>query len=255
MKTLVFTDLDDTLFQTLAKTPPGQHHVATLNSHGEAHSFMTHAQVTFLEHLQQMGTVIPTTGRSIKGFARVQIPFHGPAILNHGATILGLPTADGVRSVDQDWLERTRQISAAHRSGLQDIANALQTRFSQERLELPVTVQTEHDLDVYTLVKAVQFDAIIMARARALALELRPQYPEFHVFALGRTISFLPTGINKRAAVLELQQRVRNAEPLLSIGVGDTLTDADFMSACDYAITPQSSQILRALQGLHHVVQ
>jgi hydroxymethylpyrimidine pyrophosphatase-like HAD family hydrolase len=255
VKTLVFTDLDDTLFQTRAKTPPGPHHVATTDARGQAHSFMTDAQIAFLEHLRRLGSVIPTTGRSIAGFARVQIPFHSPAIVNHGATILGAPATDGTRIVDQDWLERTRQISAAHRVGLHDIANALQTRFARERLELPVTVQTEHALALYTLVKAVQFDEAVMTQARVLALELRERYPEFHVFALGRTISFLPVGMNKRAAVLELQKRYRDTGPLLCIGVGDTLTDANFMGACDYAITPRSSQILRTLEGQHHVHQ
>ena len=93
MRILTFLDLDDTIFQTERKCPPGASlEVGAVNRAGEPLSFMTPAQKTLLTWLLSTTMVIPTTGRDAAALSRVRLPsgcrFSRGAIVNHGGTIL-----------------------------------------------------------------------------------------------------------------------------------------------------------------------
>jgi hypothetical protein len=63
----------------------------------------------------------------------------------------------------------------------------------------------------------------------------------------GNNLAFLPPGISKLSAVEYLVTLLRKEiSGLLTIGVGDSVTDWAFMSGCDYAITPNGSQLHNA---------
>ena len=246
MKVLAFIDLDDTVFQTRAKCPPGELLPATVDTRGEPHSFMTVKQQRFLERLLQGATVIPTTGRSLAAFARVKLPFPDHVILNHGATIL---TPGG--QVDEAWLDRTRAISREFTPELRDVHAALTRALQGEGVR--VTIHADHDAPLYTLVKTANADETLLATVREVGAMIAARHPNLHAFSAGRAFTLIPRGLSKASAVREVTERHGGGDATLTLGVGDALSDTNFMSECDYALTPRGSQVLRALKGVTHV--
>jgi 3-deoxy-D-manno-octulosonate 8-phosphate phosphatase KdsC-like HAD superfamily phosphatase len=64
------------------------------------------------------------------------------------------------------------------------------------------------------------------------------------------TISRHAAYLGKRHAVERLLPRLRAAHGDLPVlGIGDSLTDAPFMAACDFAMMPVGSQLRQVLRG------
>ncbi|MEM8741181.1 MAG: trehalose phosphatase, partial [Pseudomonadota bacterium] len=70
---------------------------------------------------------------------------------------------------------------------------------------------------------------------------------DWRVHRNGNNLALLPPPVSKRRAARWLLERLRADGPLLSIGVGDSLSDLDFMRLCDAWMAPAQSQIDRAL--------
>lgn len=249
---LAFVDLDDTLFQTRAKCPPDcapdDLQAVSRNEAGQPHGFSTGKQRALLEHLLASATVIPTTGRNLAALKRVNLPFGGARILNHGATILG---DDG--TPDAAWQERTRSIAEAHHDLLQNVRAELAERLAAYP-ELRVSLHAEADgVPIYALVKSPRPDRTAMGAAHDAVNVLADCHPELHPFAYGRAVTLIPRETSKAAAVRELIRRHGGRAATLSVGVGDALSDSGFMAECDYALTPRASQIMEALLELSHV--
>src|SRR3546814_6219999 len=75
MAPVILTDLDDTLFQTMPKCPPGATDLRQMSSlmDGSASGFATKLQQNFLAWLEA-GLVVPVTARGRDVLARVNIP-------------------------------------------------------------------------------------------------------------------------------------------------------------------------------------
>ena len=73
MRPLVLTDLDDTLFQTMPKCPPGKDGLLQMSSllDGSPSGFATPMQQHFLRWLQD-GTVVPVTARGTRQMVTTQ---------------------------------------------------------------------------------------------------------------------------------------------------------------------------------------
>ena len=117
MKTLLFLDLDDTVFQTEAK---GLHDHGCAShaleptaflENGLAHGFSTPPQRQFLQLMRGV-EIIPTTARHTASYQRVKLDIPPPpwVILNHGGTILD-PSSQPhaawsaqMRDIMQPWL-------------------------------------------------------------------------------------------------------------------------------------------------------
>ncbi|MFU7617224.1 hypothetical protein ACNAPE_28765, partial [Klebsiella pneumoniae] len=101
-KPVVFSDLDDTLFQTrrkmvdeLALEP---FRTGALDRSLTPRSFMTEEQAMLVDWLLEHADLIPVTARGTEEISRVQIPFRSWAVTTHGAVIL---RPDG--TPDSDW--------------------------------------------------------------------------------------------------------------------------------------------------------
>jgi hydroxymethylpyrimidine pyrophosphatase-like HAD family hydrolase len=70
---------------------------------------------------------------------------------------------------------------------------------------------------------------------------------DFNLYQNDNNISIVPKCIDKKNAVQYLIEKNR---PKLTIGIGDSLSDWNFMDICHFKILPQKSQINKAINQL-----
>jgi hypothetical protein len=236
---LVFTDLDDTLFQTARKMPADAvRHTATFDGSGEPNGYMSNIQKSFVTWLLANADVVPVTARSVEVCGRVDLPFSCGAICSHGGVIL-----DANGQVDQDWHQRMTARLAPHQERLRELSwrtleIGKKMGFSLrgwvvEEIGHAFYVVTKHNEKTDFVLQAVE------AEVRRLGL-----LDGLYVHRNGNNLAFLPKELNKRWAVLEWirRDRERHGErPIL--GFGDSLSDLAFMSECNWWATPNRGQI------------
>lgn len=242
MRIVVFLDLDDSLFQTRLKCPPGEAlSPATLDATGQPSSFMTARQQHLLGWLRA-GTIIPTTARNLTAYRNVTLTFDSLVILDFGGVVL-LP--DG--QLDRDWDARVRPQCVAVAAELEHLCTTMQ-KFSADH-HLGVRVRVIHDfaMPLYVVAKHPAGDVGTLERLRHEAL-LQLDADRFFVHANDNNLSVVPRFLGKEHAVRYICDRHLGDEPMLTVGVGDSLTDAGFLSACDFALVPRGSQLMRLLR-------
>ncbi|NJN47835.1 MAG: hypothetical protein HC808_16685 [Candidatus Competibacteraceae bacterium] len=231
----IFTDLDDSLFQTERKCPEQANLIAAaMDRYGQTLSYFTAAQQLLLTLFEQ-GTVIPVTGRNTTALERVHLRFTSYCITSHGALVLnpeGQPDTDWLSACQArygDWAER---MEAASRQ--------IQQWIERSGLALRCRVIEDHDLPVYVSIKGDESD---LERVAAYAEEIW-QGEDVQVHRNGQNMALLPPFASKERAVAFLMRRFteKATEPLF-LGLGDSITDLPFLRLCHYAITPRNSQI------------
>ena len=248
MRTLVFLDLDDTLFQTARKCPPGEEVTAvSFSKSGEPISYMTALQQYFLEWLGSDATLIPTTGRSLETFKRVRLPFTGPAIVNHGATILNPDS-----SRDELWHAHIQARLETTKADLEYLLGAAKMFSDAHGLGVDLYWEGEADLPLYLVAKHRGLELDKLEQLRQFWLSEVVKLESVYLFANGNNVSILPKAISKRAAVAYLLEREKRLGPLLSIGLGDSVSDLEFMSLCNFVMMPSRGQLFEGLpRDLH----
>jgi HAD superfamily hydrolase (TIGR01484 family) len=237
VKTIVFTDLDDTLFQTQRKISNTVGLVpATLDRDGQPHSFQTPTQTRLLKWLEA-ATLIPVTGRNPQAFARVQMRFDSWAILDHGATLL-----EPGGALSPMWRERILALLEPQQTALEEavkIAAGLNRAYG---LGCEIRTDLAHGAAFMVVIKHPQRDVNAL---RALAKLWRDHTKSLGLwfFANDNNLSLIAAGVNKEHAVAWLLEHL---QPDLSFGCGDSIADVPFMNKCDFVISPRQSQWLRA---------
>jgi hypothetical protein len=245
MRAVVFLDLDDTLFQTLPKCPPGESiSPAARARDGSVLSFMTARQQALLDLLGENATLIPVTARNLAAFRRVQLTFTGLAVLDFGGVVL-LP--DG--SPEPTWDAHVRPRAREAEPELQRLCD-LATRLSKEG-DLGATVRIVHDFDMplYLVAKCPRDREAPAERLALLRDRLAPLVdPRRFSLALNdNNLSAVPRFLGKERGVRHVLEHHLGDGPVLTLGAGDGLSDAAFLSLCDYAIVPRASQLARAV--------
>ena len=244
---VAFADLDDTLFQTRRKLPgvdPRTLTPATVNTRGEAHSFCTPAQTELLRLLACGGvTVIPVTGRDLAAMARVTLPFTSWRIVDHGLTLVA-PGGE----VDAEWAGHVRERLHDLQDALAAATAHLETHAA--RLGCRLTRHHAHDLPFMTVLKHpdAHADALEELQLRWESFLTDQGLDSLKIIANANNVSVLPRSLGKLEAVQHLRQR-QFPDAVLTLGLGDSLSDLAFMSACDFAITPPRGQLLRAMNA------
>lgn len=250
MKKFLFVDLDDTLFQTLKKCQ-GRNDLRPVGflPDGSPLSWISDKQRALFKMLAQEMILIPTTARNQNALSRVDLPFSSYAIIDYGGVIL---QPDG--QPDTQWLQHTRQQSAAAHSGLCQVVEMMREYASANGMaEMVPQARLVEDFEIpfYALIKHPQADD-----ARLTQIEealVRPWVAtagaDFYIHRNGNNLAILPKTLSKKYAVQHLQQQFQ-AEfgSILSIGMGDSRSDASFMTICDYAMLPQTSQLADVLR-------
>ena len=232
---VIFLDLDDTILQTVSKCPPDQTLTpAAFNRAGEVLSFMTPAQQRLVAFWSEQATVIPVTGRTDSALERVAIPFHSWRITHHGAVIR---QPDDLLPIW--WHAQVRPLLNAARQSLEKCATWLNANAMAGGYR--VSMHSLDDCLTYVSVKADE-DSTALTRLQAQLVETGLP-PELTLHCNGNNLALMVKGAQKYDAVRRVIAELKRDEPLVTIGVGDSLTDLPFMQLCDFALVPKSSQI------------
>ena len=243
MNRVVFVDLDDTLFQTRRKNRSASR-VAAVDSDGKPFSFQSGKQVAMLEWLLGDGAVVvPVTGRSVKAFRRVDLPFSGPAICAFGGVILlenGTP--------DPVWNQKITA-QADHTGPLvTTMRGKAETLATQMALNVRCAVVAEYGRRLYLSVKDNDKGQRGVACLGPALQSVLPSGWALHLN--GANMALLPPFLRKERAVLHLLATAFQPGECLTIGMGDSLSDQGFLQRCDFAIIPQQAQLMALLRGM-----
>lgn len=242
MQKFLFVDLDDTLFQTPAKCPPGSQPEAAADlPDGSPGSFTTARQRAFLALAQREMTLIPVTARNGDAFRRTRIPFAHGAIINYGGVIL-----DAAGEPDPVWAAQMAAEMALALPWLQAMQESIARYVAQAGLPARIRMVVDYGTTFYLVVK--DNEGVAQRLVEIQEAVVSPGLPEtLMIHRNGNNLAILPRSLHKGRAVQRIlsQLRAQHGE-LLTFGMGDSLSDAGFMSACDYAIVPQGSQLAKA---------
>ncbi|KAA5605865.1 hypothetical protein F1188_09655 [Roseospira marina] len=241
MRRIVFVDLDDTLFQTHRKKPAADH-PAAMDRDGHPLSFRCGRQVAFFEWLARDATVIPVTGRNVDAFRRVTLPFDSLAVCSFGGVILA---ANG--QPDPVWHARMAQAADRTAPVLQRLLEGVAEAAADQRVDVRYRIIQDAGLPLYISVKLNAGDVEDMSRLGTAITSFVPDDWTIHLNATN--LAVLPPFLGKAAAVAYVQAALIGEEPVLTVGVGDSLTDVAFMGLCDFAVAPSDSQIMAALSA------
>ena len=249
MKKFLFVDLDDTLFQTSRKCQGRDdlRPVAFLKD-GSPNSYTSDKQRALFAVLAQEMTLIPATARDLDAFLRVDLPFDQHAIIEYGGVIL-LPGGQP----DLPWLARTQAQMALAHTGLQAIRQLIDAYAQAQGMKGRARIVEDFATPFYTLIKDPDGDEGTLAQIEAAVL--RPWVAgsgcDYWIHRNGNNLAVLPKSLNKLHAVNHLLAQFRaQYGTIISIGMGDSRSDAGFMTACDYAMLPQRSQLADVLREL-----
>jgi hypothetical protein len=250
LKKYLFVDLDDTLFSSLAKceSDAGLQPAAFLKDR-TACSFTTARQRAFFGMMDTATTLIPATARNRDAFSRVDLTFSSYKILNYGGLIL---KPDG--EPDAHWTEHMRAEMSAALPGLQQ-AMALIDRYA-DSVGLKTRARLIEDGGLPFYVVAKDPDKIGERLAPFDAEALAPWIAAdgvgrgFYIHRNGNNLALLPNALNKARAVEYVARLLREQHgEILTMGMGDSRSDARFMAACDYAIVPSGTQLAALTVG------
>jgi len=245
---IVFTDLDDTLFLSPRKHPGrgAGHAVLARRTDGQAHAHATRASAWLLDLLghDPDTLLVPVTGRTAEALARVDIPWRGPRIIDHGLRVLDASGAD-----DAAWRDHTVALLDARRAALEAAADAARARLGSSGLQLRVI--TVHGRPAYVVLKhpARQPGALDAVRDAVVSVA---QGHDMNAFWTDSTLTLFPNGAGKRHAVRYLRDQLDPLGEAATVGVGDAASDLPFMSECDLALTPTTSQLFHVLRAEAH---
>ncbi|WP_146215189.1 hypothetical protein [Rivihabitans pingtungensis] len=249
MLKILFTDLDDTLFQSHRKQPPepGWRPVALL-SDGTPISYQSPMQQHALDFLKQDMHVIPVTARNHDAYRRVNIPFTAEAILNYGGIIL---QANG--QPDDCWLTRSRHEAQHSTTLLANWQHALQQEAKHLERDASIRLIVDFGIPFYLVVKMHDQNdpetGIQTLQQAAKRIRQHPAFSNVRIHANGNNLAIIPSWLDKRHAVEHLIKQYRaRTNALITFGMGDSLIDLGFMGSCDYILTPGTSQIAATLQ-------
>ena len=244
---VAFTDLDDTLFSSLRKQPEDADvltPVAYLKD-GAPISYTDSRQRALLQWLEHCAHVVPVTARSLSAFQRVDVRFHSYAVLSHGATVL---QPDG--GIDREWATRVAvQLERAHPKLLEAL-DVIHASPANDGGQLHVQLVEDEGRPMYLMAKHRGRDGTVVERlAQETAMGWVGANPGYRLHTNGNNLAILPPGVGKAQAAAYVNARLRQElGTFMSIGLGDSLTDADFMLACDFALLPSRSQLAGCLQ-------
>ncbi|GAB2953388.1 hypothetical protein GCM10011328_33030 [Hafnia psychrotolerans] len=253
---LIFTDLDDTLFQTGRKiTDACERQLSVpgaLDRSLAPRSFMTPRQHNLVQWMLDSAETIPVTARGTEEIARVCIPFDSWAITTHGAVIL-TPTGQA----DPQWQQLITEQMRSFLPRLLALEQHLSRMLSDPQAvspHLPVEagwcrMNEEYGMPVYLVMKVNDSQHLIALNHYADWVSQTFDLDGFYVHRNGNNVAWLPKCIEKAHAVKFLLEKLRAENPARpALGFGDSLSDLSFMQQCDFLAIPQRSQLLNTLE-------
>ncbi|MGH8581689.1 MAG: hypothetical protein ACREWG_02645 [Gammaproteobacteria bacterium] len=248
MERFLFLDLDDTVFQTRAKCGPDPDPTAAAYlKDGSPISYCTSRQRAFLEMFVRELRIIPTTARNLDAFKRVALPFSEMSILDHGGIII-----DAGREPDRPWLERMRQLMSPTIGLLHELAARIRIYGNHRGIEIGTRVIGDCGLDLYVLVKHAKSDTTALQAMLdgCVGPWIARAGTAFKTHLNGNNLAILPAFLDKSHAVAYVIERLTERYgDILTIGMGDSMSDREFVLLCDYALVPKGTQLHASTLG------
>lgn len=242
MKKYLFVDLDDTLFSTLGKCAADHDlQAAAFLKDGSACSYTTATQRTFLQMAADGMTLVPTTARNRDALSRVDIPFNDHKIINYGGVIL---TPEG--QPEAAWMTQMQAQMQAALPGLQQVMGVIDDYAAANGYGARARLIEDFGVAFYVVVKdpgKVAANLVVLAE-QAVAPWIAGAGKDFYVHINGNNLAILPKALNKAHAVQYLMTQLRQLHgEIMTMGMGDSRSDAAFMALCDYAVVPKGTQL------------
>lgn len=232
-KTVVFTDLDDTLIQTRRKIPQGASvSLGATDRDGNPLSFFTHSQKRLLDLFSQNDAIIiPVTGRNTDALNRVLYDFDNYCAVSHGAVVLknNNTVCSGWLSEIEPHLNEWPELLELCNREIEDIIRLYQ-------LDARTRVIIDKDIPSYISVKGQEDALAVISQHNVLR-------QTFSMHKNGRNHAILPPYASKKMAVEYIKKQLNVDSNDLVIGLGDSLSDIDFMQSCQFSMIPTNSQI------------
>lgn len=242
MQVVVFLDLDDTIFQTVGKCPKDETlYTAAVDRMGKPLSFISESQKRFLEWISKDAIVIPTTARNVESYRRVNLSFHHAAILSFGAVILS-PSG----CLDAEWDKGMRPQLNRRRADLESLERQTVDRLKQQSSDVRVRLVHDFDMPVYLVAKDPGGDGSKLAHLRDIWQPFVEQ-GEYFLHWNDNNLSLVPAFLGKEKAVAYVLRRYFDGLSVVTIGVGDSLTDIPFLAQCQFAVMPRRSQLFQSV--------
>jgi hydroxymethylpyrimidine pyrophosphatase-like HAD family hydrolase len=229
---MIFVDLDNTLFQTKRKDLHAVHPASEAENPLNG-SFMNDAQKAFLELMMahQNSRIIPVTARDRNQYGRAFISRDSRvqlATLYFGAEILIQ------NKIDSNWKNHIDSCILNLSISIGQLHQIIKSKVKHYGLEIK-------NIDGYYIVikhsSKDDYQNVLMDCFLMLSSYIPNDYRLYHN---DNNISIVPRCLDKKNAV---QYIIEKNKPVLTIGVGDSNSDWEFMDSCQYKIIPQNSQI------------
>ena len=249
LKKFLFIDLDDTLFQTIGKCAQGYDlHPAAYLKDGSACSFMTKRQLAFFDLMRGEMTLIPATARNQDALSRVDLPFTSYSIINYGGVIL-----EPGGMVNNTWLEIMRGDMESAQDGLKSLIQIIDEYSDRKGLKGRARLIEDFSIPFYIVVKDPNkiIENLELLERDIVLPWINTVGKEYFIHRNGNNLAVLPKTLNKARAVAYLRKQLESEYgDIMTIGMGDSRSDARFMSECDYAIIPSGTQLASQIMAL-----
>jgi hydroxymethylpyrimidine pyrophosphatase-like HAD family hydrolase len=239
MKTVILSDIDDTLIGTIKKCTEGASlEVAGTDKLGQPLSYTTQHQRWLIDLFSQH-EFIPVTGRNKAALDRVSIDFNSFKVIDHGAIILDandelMPSwAEVIERYIPDWQPILEQYNA-------DI-NAL---IERDGLNIRCHIISDYGFPCYVSIKSDTEDLSILDSFASSFCALGDN-ARSHIN--GHNMALLPPYTCKKTSVEFLQQHYLATidDDVFFLAAGDSCSDLPYMNSCDFSLIPQRSQITK----------
>ncbi|CAM4235508.1 HAD family hydrolase [Serratia silvae] len=247
-KPVIFSDLDDTLFQTRRKMVDeldlAPYRTGALDRSLEPRSFMTEEQSMLVDWMLEHAELIPVTARGTEEIARVSIPFKSWAVTTHGAVILN-PQGQA----DPAWQALMLEKLQPYADNLLAMQRKITELMAERNINGWARINYEYgDTPVYLVMK--HRDSTRLDELYAIADEIEQLFPTegYYVHRNSNNVAWLPTVVEKGLAVSFLLEKLRLERGVFPvIGLGDSLSDHRFMKLCTWFGLPRQSQFAEAI--------
>ncbi|WP_312382917.1 HAD family hydrolase [Atlantibacter subterraneus] len=245
---VIFSDLDDTLFQTRRKMVDeldlAPFRTGALDRSMAPRSFMTEEQAMLVDWMLEHAELIPVTARGTEEIARVTIPFRSWAVTTHGAVIL-----DPQGQPDDAWKALMLAKLQPYADKLLAMQSAITELMAARNINGWARINYEYDdVPVYLVMK--HRDSTRLDELNAIADEIEQTFPTegYYIHRNSNNVAWLPTVVEKGLAVTWLLEKLRQQRGVFPvIGLGDSLSDHRFMRLCTWFGLPRQSQFAHSI--------